>query len=46
VVQEGKKVKKGQVVGRMEEGKLGVNVHASIDGKVRTVTPEYVEIVA
>jgi len=45
-VQEGKKVKKGQVVGRVEEGKLGVNVHASIDGKVRAVTPDYVEIVA
>jgi Na+-translocating ferredoxin:NAD+ oxidoreductase RnfC subunit len=44
VVQEGKKVKKGQVVGRVEEGKLGVNIHASIDGKVRTVTAEYVEI--
>lgn len=46
VVQEGKKVKKGQVVGRVDEGKLGVNIHASIDGKVRTVTAEYVEIVA
>jgi Na+-translocating ferredoxin:NAD+ oxidoreductase RnfC subunit len=45
-VQEGKKVKKGQVVGRVEEGKLGANVHASIDGKVRAVTPDYVEIVA
>ena len=44
-VQEGKKVKKGQVVGRVEEGKLGANVHASIDGKVRAVTPDYVEIV-
>src|SRR5215468_9782191 len=41
-VQEGKKVKKGQVVGRVEEGKLGANVHASIDGKVRAVTPDYV----
>jgi Na+-translocating ferredoxin:NAD+ oxidoreductase RnfC subunit len=46
VVQEGKKVKKGQLVGRVDDGKLGVNIHASIDGKVRTVTPEYVEIVA
>jgi Na+-translocating ferredoxin:NAD+ oxidoreductase RnfC subunit len=46
VVQEGKKVRKGQVVGRVEEGKLGANVHASIDGKVRAVTPDYVEIVA
>ena len=43
-VQEGKKVKKGQVVGRVEESKLGANVHASIDGKVRAVTPDYVEI--
>jgi len=46
VVPEGKKVKKGQVVGRTETGKLGVNIHASIDGKVRTVTPDYVEVVA
>ena len=37
-------LKKGQVVGRVEEGKLGANVHASIDGKVRAVTAEYVEI--
>ena len=46
VVQEGKKVKKGQVVGRVDEASLGANIHASIDGKVRTVTPEYVDIVA
>jgi Na+-translocating ferredoxin:NAD+ oxidoreductase RnfC subunit len=46
VVQEGRKVKKGQVVGRVDATKLGVNIHASMDGKVRTVTPEYVEIVA
>src|SRR5215471_14709387 len=45
-VQEGKKVKRGQVVGRVPEGKLGANVHASIEGKVRAVTPEFVEIVA
>jgi Na+-translocating ferredoxin:NAD+ oxidoreductase RnfC subunit len=46
VVQEGKNVKKGQVVGRVEEGKLGAHVHSSIDGKVRAVTPEFIEIVA
>jgi Na+-translocating ferredoxin:NAD+ oxidoreductase RnfC subunit len=46
VVEAGKKVKKGQVVGRVAEGKLGANVHASMDGKVRAVTPEFVEIVA
>ncbi len=45
-VQEGKKVKKGQVVGRVDASQLGASVHASIDGKVRTVTPECVEIVA
>jgi Na+-translocating ferredoxin:NAD+ oxidoreductase RnfC subunit len=37
VVQERKKMKKGQVVGRVDEGKLGANIHASVDGKVRTV---------
>ncbi|MDE3167302.1 MAG: 4Fe-4S dicluster domain-containing protein, partial [Acidobacteriota bacterium] len=46
MVQEGKRIKKGQLVGRVEDGKLGAHVHASIDGKVRAVTPEYVEIVA
>jgi Na+-translocating ferredoxin:NAD+ oxidoreductase RnfC subunit len=46
VVEQGRKVKKGQTVGRVEAGKLGADVHASIDGKVRAVTPEYVEIVA
>ena len=46
MVQEGKKVKKGQLIGRVEDGKLGANVHASIDGKVRAVTAEHVEISA
>ena len=45
-VEQGRKVKKGQAVGRVEASKLGADVHASIDGKVRAVTPEYVEIVA
>ncbi len=45
-VREGQKVKKGQVAGRVEETKLGAHVHSSIGGKVRAVTPEYVEIVA
>jgi Na+-translocating ferredoxin:NAD+ oxidoreductase RnfC subunit len=46
IVKAGEKVKKGQAVGKVEEGKLGAAVHASIDGKVKTVTPEFVEIVA
>jgi len=45
-VREGQKVKQGQVAGRVEDSKLGAHVHASIGGKVRAVTPEYVEIVA
>ena len=45
-VEEGTRVKKGQVVGRVERSQLGANVHSSIDGKVRAVTPECVEIVA
>jgi Na+-translocating ferredoxin:NAD+ oxidoreductase RnfC subunit len=46
VVGVGAKVKKGQVVGRVEESKLGADVHASIAGKVRTVTLDAVEILA
>jgi Na+-translocating ferredoxin:NAD+ oxidoreductase RnfC subunit len=45
-VEAGKQVKCGQVVGRVADGKLGAHVHASIDGRVRAVTAEYVEIVA
>ncbi len=45
-VEAGRQVKRGQVVGRVEDAKLGAHVHASIDGKVRAVTPEAIEIVA
>jgi Na+-translocating ferredoxin:NAD+ oxidoreductase RnfC subunit len=45
-VRPGQKVKRGQLLGRVPDGKLGAHVHASIDGKVRTVTPECVEIEA
>ncbi len=43
-VRPGQKLKEGQVIGRVEDGKLGADVHASIAGKVTTVSPEYVEI--
>lgn len=46
VVKPGDKVKPGQLVGRVEDGKLGANVHSSIAGKVRAVTEEWVEIAA
>ncbi|MBZ5575159.1 MAG: 4Fe-4S dicluster domain-containing protein [Acidobacteriia bacterium] len=45
-VVEGNRVKKGQVVGQVEDSKLGAHVHASIDGTVRQATSEDVEIVA
>ena len=46
VVAVGARVKKGQTVGRVEEGKLGADVHSSIAGTVRAVTADLVEIVA
>jgi len=46
IVKAGERVKAGQVVGRVAEGKLGAQVHASIDGEVRAVTADAVEIVA
>ena len=45
-VAPGRRVKRGQAIGRVEEGELGVPVHASIDGKVRAVTADYIEITA
>jgi Na+-translocating ferredoxin:NAD+ oxidoreductase RnfC subunit len=44
VVKEGEKVVKGQLIGKIAETDLGANIHASIDGTVRRVTPEAVEI--
>src|SRR3954452_4585456 len=40
----GAKVKKGQAVGKVDDAKLGATIHSSIDGKVKAVTPEYIEI--
>jgi Na+-translocating ferredoxin:NAD+ oxidoreductase RnfC subunit len=44
VVKEGAKVAKGQTIGKVDEPDLGANVHASIGGKVRKVTAEWIEI--
>jgi len=46
VVRQGQKVKAGQPLGRVQEGRMGAHVHSSIDGKVRSVSPECVEIEA
>jgi Na+-translocating ferredoxin:NAD+ oxidoreductase RnfC subunit len=44
VVKEGDRVKAGTPVGRVAPPDLGVDVHASIDGRVEAVADGYVEI--
>jgi len=44
VVAPGDKVAKGQIVGRMPDGKTGADVHSSISGTVVSVTKEAVTI--
>jgi Na+-translocating ferredoxin:NAD+ oxidoreductase RnfC subunit len=46
LVAEGAKVKKGQVIGRVEASALGADIHASIDGTVTFVSSELVKIEA
>lgn len=43
-VKEGDRVSKGDLIGKAREGALSVNIHASIDGTVETVTKKYVKI--
>lgn len=44
VIKEGARVKMGQVIARVDEPDLGVNIHSSIDGKAVRITPDWVEI--
>lgn len=44
VVKVGDEVKRGDVIAKAPEGALGVNIHASIDGKVTTVNSKYIKI--
>lgn len=44
-VKEGDKVKKGDLIACAPEGALGVDIHASIDGRVESVTQKYIKIV-
>jgi len=46
IVKEGTRVTCGDLLASIPEGKLGANVHASIDGKVAEVTDKYVRITA
>lgn len=44
VVKKGDAVKTGALIARMPDGKLGANIHASIDGTVADITEKYIEI--
>ena len=44
LVLPGDRVKRGEMIGKPPEGKLGASIHASIDGKVTDVTSDYIEI--
>lgn len=44
IIKVGDKVEKGDLIIKNEEGKLGANIHASISGKIVSVSNEYVII--
>ncbi len=44
IVKKGDTVKIGDVIARCDDGALGANIHASINGKVKTVNERYIEI--
>ncbi|HEX2865542.1 MAG TPA: 4Fe-4S dicluster domain-containing protein [Ignavibacteriales bacterium] len=46
VVDSGASVKKGQIIARPPEGKLGANLHASIDGVVTNIAEDFIRIIA
>ncbi len=46
VVSKGSVVKKGDVIGEIEKGKLGAQIHSSINGRVEEITENYIVISA
>jgi Na+-translocating ferredoxin:NAD+ oxidoreductase RnfC subunit len=44
IVKKGETVEEGQMIGKIKENELGANIHASISGKVREVTEEFISI--
>jgi len=46
VVRVGQRVQAGEPIARIADGELGADLHASIDGSVKAVTEEWVEIEA
>jgi Na+-translocating ferredoxin:NAD+ oxidoreductase RnfC subunit len=43
-VKKGESVEEGQMIGKIPDGDLGANIHASINGKVKEVTEEFISI--
>jgi len=46
IVREGDRVRRGDVIGTVDDSQLGCPIHASIDGRVTTVTQRAIEITA
>jgi len=44
IVKKGESVKEGQTIGKIPDGNLGANIHASINGKIKEVTEEVISI--
>jgi len=44
IVKKGELVEEGQIIGKIPDGELGANIHASISGKVKEVTTESISI--
>jgi Na+-translocating ferredoxin:NAD+ oxidoreductase RnfC subunit len=44
IVKKGELVEEGQMIGKIPEGELGANIHASIKGKVEAVTEKFILI--
>jgi len=44
IVDKGEKISKGQMIGKINEGDLGANIHSSIDGVVKEINSEFIII--
>lgn len=44
IVKKGEVVEEGQLIGKVPDGELGANIHASIGGKIKEVTKEFISI--
>ena len=44
IVSKDDRVSKGDLIGKIDEDKLGANIHSSISGKVEKVNSDFIEI--